>query len=100
MIVRNRFAVLAALSIVAGGAVGIASGWCVQCTPPPCAQWYGPMGGWVWCGSYDHDSPQACTTYDKHKWMCLNDPGLPAVQGWKTRSTYMLSFTCTNGDCL
>ena len=92
-----RTAKLAALASLAFVPIDIAGDQeCVTCVGlVQCITWGGALfPSWqFWC-SVDHDTPQACSTWLKQKWSCVE-----GGYGWKIKEEYRLGFTCTSGDC-
>lgn len=59
------------------------------------------VGTLTWVGSYDHSSPQSCTSYSEQKYLCENGVGDPVTYGYQYPAVNTLGQTCTfiNKEC-
>jgi hypothetical protein len=91
---------LAALAVlVSAPSHSGAEGVCVECVAlPPCFSYMpsGQLPQWVFCGSYDHDPPQACTSTLKRIRPCAVPYGR---DGDQLTEEYRLGFVCIDDDC-
>jgi hypothetical protein len=79
------------------------AGWCQQCVAVPLCMdacdnpiVWSPY--WQYCGSYDHDTPQACTDWQFRNGVCMNCPEDPATPTKQYDGDYRLAFVCTGSD--
>lgn len=74
------------------------AGWCIGPKVPrmACMEGWGTHLSRVLWTTYDHDTPQACTTTWEDKYVCSAiEEGL----GYDYPSDYDLGSTCTGGEC-
>jgi hypothetical protein len=94
---RSRLLASTFSTVLVGIALG--AGWCQYCNTA--FLMCDTPGGWLstkWCGSYDHDNPQACSSYTRTCWEC-GDPQRPKYcQASGTPPLY--GYVCVTGvDC-
>lgn len=77
---------------------GHADQWCVVCSVRPACTIQGPASNstWVWCGSYEVDTPTECWDYYQRPRSCIQPPNT-FMDEWKAEKH--LASACTTSTC-